>query len=100
MARVCSACGLPLDAEHHDIIRTGPLERLPFVGFKRGQRQKLTYVRRPRKVVYGCRVQLTADADMGGTFTPHVTQRGAAEGQAHPVGATTTSYRRKELLDA
>lgn len=82
------------------MIRIGPLEKFPFIGFKRGQRQKLTYVRRPRKVVYGCRVQLTADADLGGTFTPHVTQRGAQTGQQHPVGAKTTSYRRPELLDA
>lgn len=100
MARHCRACGLPLDPEHHDVIRIGPLEKFPFIGFKRGQRQKLTYVRRPRKVVYGCRVQLTADADLGGTFTPHVTQRGAQTGQQHPVGAKTTSYRRPELLDA
>lgn len=82
------------------MIRVGPLEKFPFRGFKKGRRQRLTYVRRPRKVVYGCRVQLTADADLGGTFTPHVTQRGSQEGQAHPMGAKTTSYRRKELLDA
>jgi hypothetical protein len=98
VARLCKRCGLPLNAETHDVVRTGPLESFPFVGFKAGQRQKLTYVRRPRKVVYGCRVQLTADADLGGTFTPHVTQRGAQVGQAHPVGAATTSYRRKELI--
>lgn len=100
MARHCRACGQPLDAEHHDVVRHGPLEAFPIVEWVKGKRVPLTYVRRPRKVVYACRVQLTADADNGGTFTPHTPQRGAQEGSMHPFGAKSTSYRRKDLIDA
>lgn len=76
MARICRHCGLPLDEEHHDVVRVGPLEAFPLLGFSKGARQRLTYVRRPRRKVYGCRVRLVAtEPDSGRTVATHLTQR-------------------------
>lgn len=92
MAKHCRACGLPLDEDHHDVVRVGPLETFPFRGFKNGQRQRLTYVRRPRKRVYGCRVRLVATSPISGkTLTPGSPQR---------IKEVDTRYVRTELLEA
>lgn len=38
MARYCRQCNRPLDAEHHDVTRAGPLKPAPFAGFVQGRR--------------------------------------------------------------
>lgn len=68
MARVCGACGDPLDAEHHDIEPTA--RRLVMVPGRNGPRLE---VRRARQ--YGCRVRLIATSPFGKTFVPNTGQR-------------------------
>lgn len=60
MARPCSACGLPLDPEHHDEVRFGKMLPVGLPRFKNGRRIRLAGPRRPRRIGWLCRVKFVA----------------------------------------